>query len=144
LRERREDILLLARHFLLEFAKRHRRGVHGIEEVAARHLMNYDWPGNVRELQSVLQRAVLLARGALLTTADLDLPNLPDACPCGSTLKAGKEFVIRQFERRYLANVLQQCHGNISRAAKIAGKERRSFQRLLRKHCIGVSAYRIT
>lgn len=144
LRERREDIPLLARHFLLEFAKRHRRGVRGIEEVAARHLMNYDWPGNVRELQSVLQRAVLLARSALLTTADLDLPSSPDAHPWGRTLKEGKELVIREFERKYLANVLQQCHGNISRAAKIAGKERRSFQRLLRKHCIAVSAYRLT
>jgi DNA-binding NtrC family response regulator len=104
--------------------------------------MSYGWPGNIRELQGVLQRAVLMARGPLVTAADLDLPGSPEAPPFESTLKAGKELVIRQFERNYLANVLQQCQGNISRAARIAGKERRSFQRLLRKHCIVVATYR--
>ena len=74
----------------------------------------------------------------------VDLPGSPEAPPLESTLKAGKEFVIRQFERNYLANVLQQSQGNISRAARIAGKERRSFQRLLRKHCIAVAGYRTT
>jgi transcriptional regulator with PAS, ATPase and Fis domain len=153
LRDRAEDIPLLVSHFVKEFADRHRRPVRGIEQDATSRLMAYRWPGNVRELQGVLQRAVLLARGDSIVTADLDLPgnemagNPAEAAagqPFENSLKSAKEIVVRQFELSYLANVLRLSEGNVSRAARMAGKERRSFQRLLRKYCIVVTSFRST
>jgi len=153
LRDRAEDIPLLVSHFVKEFADRHRRPVRGIDKDATSRLMAYRWPGNVRELQGVLQRAVLLARGDSIVTADLDLPgnemagNPAEAAagqPFENSLKSAKEMVVRQFELSYLSNVLRHCEGNVSRAARMAGKERRSFQRLLRKYCIAVTSFRST
>ena len=141
LRERPEDIPMLVRHLLRQLAARYRRPAPLVNEAALDSLMQYTWPGNVRELEGVLERAVLLARGGEVTADDLDLPEaLPaDPRPAG-TLREAKDRAIAHFERTYLAEVLARCQGNISRAARIAGKERRTFQRLLRKHNISAAS----
>ena len=142
LRDRLEDIPLLAKHFLREFAGRQGQPCKTLEEQALRRLMAYRWPGNVRELESVLQRATLLVQRPSVEASELDLPDEVTVSAPQSTLKAAKMLTIRQFERSYLSDILQRFEGNVSRAAKAAGKERRSFQRLLRKHSIAAAVFR--
>jgi DNA-binding NtrC family response regulator len=136
LRERIDDVPMLAAHYIREYAMLHKRPVTGFDETAAARLEAYRWPGNVRELQAVIQRAVLMAKSPLLRAADLDLPGAVPAANGHLTLKAAKHVAVSQCERSYLSTVLLRCEGNITQAARLAGKERRSFQRLLRKHSI--------
>ncbi len=149
LRTRREDIALLAEHFARVFGGRYGRdGVHFHPEALA-CLQRHDWPGNVRELQSVVERAVLLAPERELREEDIGLPprdeeaneetRASDApavpAPAGhEVFREAKERMVRQFERSYLVQVMAAVDGNVSRAARLAGMQRRDFQRLLRKH----------
>ena len=148
LRDRKEDILLLAGHYLKIYAKEFGRGAITIGHSAKAKLMDYAWPGNVRELQGVMQRAVAVASEGALEAQDLDLPESEGQELAGPTMtlisrgavsddasfQAMKTKVIEEFERAYLSGLLSTHHGNISRAARAAKKERRAFQRLLRKH----------
>ena len=148
LRDRKEDILLLAGHFLTAYAKELGRGGITFGQSAKAKLMGYAWPGNVRELQGVVQRAVAMASGERLEACDLDLADRrrPEARGSKMTLTSRrlmpeegsfqemKTKVIREFERAYLGELLSSHHGNISKAARAAKKERRAFQRLLQKH----------
>jgi len=139
LRERLDDVPVLAAHYVREYATAHRRPVRGFDESVVPILQSHRWPGNVREFQTTIQRAVLMARSDSLTASDLDLPQT--VTPSGHlTLKAAKNVAVTQCERSYLSAVLRRCQGNITQAAKAAGKERRSFQRLLRKHEISAAS----
>lgn len=140
LRDHPADIPVLAQHFTRDYAARHRRAARALDQSAMDRLVAYAWPGNVRELQEVLQRAVLFSANTRLTAADLDLPD--GARQAALTLRAAKDRAIAQFERKYLSEVLHRCQGNISRAAQVAGKERRTFQRLLRKYRLEGAAFR--
>jgi len=148
LRERKEDILLLANHFLKLYAKEFGKEELAIGHSAKARLMSHGWPGNVRELQGVIQRAVAMGVGKTLVAQDLDLPEARKAELTGPTM-AGmsregvsgqcsfqdmKAKVIEEFERAYLTELLAAHQGNISKAARAAKKERRAFQRLLMKH----------
>jgi DNA-binding NtrC family response regulator len=142
LRERLEDIDALAAHYVREYSGTHNKPIYRIEPPAVEKLRNYHWPGNVRELQAVLQRAVLKTRDTSIAARDLELPGSATSKQEHVTLKAAKIAAVAQCERSYLSTVLQRCQGNVTQAAKMAGKERRSFQRLLRKHSIGVIAFK--
>ena len=148
LRDRREDILLLATHFLKVYAKEFATGSITMGHSCKSKLLGYSWPGNVRELEGAIQRAVAMAAGEVLESHDLDLPTCEREEPLASTvdlvLKAGMSYdgsfqkmktkVIEEFERTYLCELLSANRGNISKAARAAKKERRAFQRLLQKH----------
>jgi len=148
LRDRREDILLLANHSLKIYAKEYDKRNLVLGHTAKAKLMSHTWPGNVRELQGVIQRAVALSSGDVLEAADLDLPESEIQDLTGPTLalmtREGmsgncsfqdmKAKVIEEFERAYLIELLATHQGNISKAARAAKKERRAFQRLLHKH----------
>ena len=148
IRERKEDILLLAKHFLKIYAKEFGKANLSIGHTAKARLMSHDWPGNVRELQAVIQRAVAMGSAETLEAHDLDLPEAAKPELTGPTmtlLSRGKRFddssfqsmktkVIEEFERAYLCELLATHQGNISKAARAAKKERRAFQRLLHKH----------
>lgn len=148
LRDRKEDILLLASHFLKVYAKEFGRGVFTLGQSTKTKLMGYAWPGNVRELQGVIQRTVAMASNERIEAQDLDLPETAGPELAGPTMtllsrglasnessfQAMKTKVIEEFERTYLSEVLSAHHGNISKAARAAKKERRAFQRLLQKH----------
>ena len=118
LRERKEDIPLLAEHFLNKFAADNRKEVTGFSPDAMEFLLGYDWPGNVRELENAIERAVILAKDSLITVADLPQENL-SLVRLASTGKNLKEV-----EKNHILNVLRKTGGNYSEAARILGISR--------------------
>ena len=146
LSERRDDIPGLARHFLSRFAKECARAAPRLSAEAIRRLLDYPWPGNIRELESVMQRAFVLSDAPVLDAQAIDLPDdfpapraeAAAASPCDSCLPIAD--AVHQFEGQYLAGMLSRHNGNVTHAAEAAGKDRRSFQRLLRRHGIAAAA----
>ncbi len=142
LAERREDIAVLARHFLARFAKECSRPAPRLSAEAIRRLTDYGWPGNIRELESVMQRAFVLADSPVLDALSIDLPDgFPSAAPNAAPSVAWESSLpiadaVHEFERQYLASALARYNGNVTHAAEAAGKDRRTFQRLLRRHGI--------
>jgi two-component system response regulator AtoC len=130
LRDRREDIPLLAEHFVRRYAERSGKSITRVTPEAMQLLTEYPWPGNIRELEHCIERAVALANGQVLTPDDL-APELRSSID--ATLFRGAP-TLEEVKRRYLAHVLQETGGNISRAATILGVERRSLQRMLRRY----------
>ena len=138
LRDRREDILPLAQHFLAKYAPDAGRAPE-LSPEAARTLLTFDWPGNVRELESAIVRAVHLASDGVIEARDLGLPGVPAgagtmALEAARPYKAEKAQVLEAFERQYITRLLTQHRGNVSRAAQAAGKERRDLGKLLKRH----------
>ena len=139
LRERRDDILPLAQHFLAKYTPAF--GVAPeLSTAAVRALLTFDWPGNVRELESAIVRAVHLARDGVIEAADLGLPGgarqdgAPMTFATARPYKAEKAQVLEAFERQYIARLMTEHKGNVSRAAQAAGKERRDLGKLLKRH----------
>jgi two-component system response regulator GlrR len=135
LRDRPMDIPILAYHFLKKYAHQHRRNVVAFAPAALARLHQFTWPGNVRELEAVVERAVILSSGRLLQAADIDLPSVkPNDEPSLHPFQLAKQQTVRGFERAYVVSLLTTYAGNVSHAAKAAGKERRAFQRLMQRH----------
>ena len=129
LRERRDDIPLLAQHFLKQSNRRMNKDIRGFTPSAMQKLMLYPWPGNVRELENTVEKAVVMTRQDMIT---------PDLVP---SVRASAEGQIKplteakeEFEKRYLKEVLQLTGGNISRAAQFAGRYRADFYKMLKKY----------
>ena len=141
LRERREDIPLLARHFLKKRATEAGRDLDDFSVEAMRKLMLYDWPGNVRELENVIERAVVFAKGTSIESADIVLAESHEDDAMES-LRDAKAKVVEQFEKEYIRSLLLCHEGNISRASKTAGKNRRAFWELIRKYGIDVQSFK--
>jgi DNA-binding NtrC family response regulator len=133
LRERREDIPLLAKFLLERHCRKLGKAERRFSPAALDKLTAHDWPGNVRELENVIQRAIVLSGNKTIEEQALDLPIAPSAS-CGHSFKAQKARLVHDFESRYLQEMLAKCNGDISQAAKSAEKERRTFFELLRKH----------
>jgi len=133
LRERTGDIVLLSYDFLEKQAAITKTRPKILSLAALHRLLSHTWPGNVRELQNVLMRASVLSDREVIEPSDI---NLPDEKPGVEDLsfRALKSRVIWRFEHDFLASVLHAHHGNISRAAVAAKKNRRAFWQLLRKH----------
>jgi two-component system, NtrC family, response regulator GlrR len=143
LRERPGDVGLLAVRFLERFAERHNRAPLCFAAEVLERLSWHSWPGNVRELEAVVQRAVLLGSGPELGLDDLELPGAgPTPGPAiRGGLREARAYAVDTAERTCLVHALAAFHGNVSRAAQSVGKERRTFQRLMRKHAIERSAF---
>jgi DNA-binding NtrC family response regulator len=142
LRGRMEDIPLLANHFLTQYGKQYHRGSFYLSPGALQKLLAYPWPGNVRELESVIHRTVILSSTPVLQPRDIELPfSYYNEIPTGESFQEAKARVIQQFEQTYLTCLLTIHKGNITQAAKQARKERRSFQRLLRKYNLHRSTF---
>jgi two-component system response regulator AtoC len=135
LRERREDIPLLAEHFLRRYADRNQKPISRITDEAMVLLMDYPWPGNIRELEHCIERAVALASGTVLAPEDL-APELRSTLE--ATLHRGSP-TLEEVKRRYLEHILAETGGNISRAATILGVDRRSLYRMLRRYGLRAS-----
>ena len=148
LRERSEDVALLSDFFLERFARQYRWPVKTLPTGLREALVRHRWPGNVRELENLLHRAFLMSDGAQIDPdtaefgADFALAAQSAArAPAAANLgfRAAKACAIREFEHDYLLRALQRSGGNIAAAARGAGKERRAFGKLLKKH--GIDRY---
>jgi len=145
LRERREDIPLLARHFLERFRKSMEKGIAGISPEALKRLEAYDWPGNVRELENTIERAIALESGP-----EISLGALPDriagyAGPSSVAANNGHSFAIpeegvdfekeiAEAERRYIAAALEKSEGVRTKASEMLHITYRSFRHYAKKH----------
>jgi DNA-binding NtrC family response regulator len=144
LRERMEDIVHLCDHFLSQYAKERNSARRDISGDALHKLMAYEWPGNVRELEGLILRALVLTTSAILRPEDINLPQQnPRPLQENTRLRQAKTNMIQNFELSYLTNLLSAHHGNITHAAKAAGKQRSALQRLLRKHSLDPRSFRI-
>ncbi|GFN22845.1 sigma-54-dependent transcriptional regulator [Thermanaeromonas sp. C210] len=142
LRERRQDIRLLANHFLQHFSRQMGKPVKGISPKALELLQQYSWPGNVRELRNAIERAVALCDSKVIMPEDLPekLQKKEDVFYTSPRVdlpfhKAKAQW-IETFEVRYLLELLKKNGGNISQAAREAGVNRKTIHRLLKKHKI--------
>jgi DNA-binding NtrC family response regulator len=158
LRERRDDIPLLARHYLDQFRAALSRPVASISPDAVDALVSYDWPGNVRELINVVERAVLLSHGTELGLADLPppviagrrVPGGPDALAAPLVdpawferpLLDARARVVAAFERRYLERLLAATGGRIATTAERAGVNPRTLFDVLQRHGLDKKAFR--
>ncbi len=130
LRERKEDIPLLAMHFLRQAARRYRKQLEGFEPVALQMLLDHPWPGNVRELDHAVERAMLLAQGSQVAASDLGLRPVRDA----SVRMA--EMGLEEVERVLIQKVLARYGGNVSHASKALGLSRSALYRRLQKYSL--------
>jgi len=128
LRERREDIPLLAIHFLNRNRTRYRKQVTGFSTAAMQQMMQYAWPGNVRELEHAVERAVLLCRGE-----EIDASNLAITAARPST-QGFDNLGIEEVESLLIRKVLRRCDGNISQAADALGLSRAALYRRIEKY----------
>jgi two-component system response regulator GlrR len=141
LRERREDITLLASNFMIKFSSEFKKNTTCFSPDALQKLLFYDWPGNVRELEHVIGRAVALSELQMIRDVDIVIPS-SEANHKQESFQQVKAKVIAQFERTYLQGLLLAHQGNITKAAQAAQKDRGAFWQLLRKHQINVERFR--
>ena len=137
LRERPEDIPLLARHFLKKHALRLGRPAADFTPAALKLLGLYSWPGNVRELEHIIERAVVFAPSDLVDTVHLSLQGSPSSA-LPESFRGAKARTVAEFEKFYIEQLLLDSKGNISKAARAAQKNRRAFWELMRKHQIRI------
>jgi DNA-binding NtrC family response regulator len=139
LRDRRGDIQLLSRHFIEDICRASSMPKKVLSLAAVNRLERYDWPGNVRELYNVIQRAVLFSPGAQIPASAIDLNMLRDAGDIpDQDFRNAKLKAIEEFERTYVKQILGKHDGNVTRAAREAGKDRRALGRLAKKYGIGL------
>jgi two-component system response regulator GlrR len=138
LRDRREDIPLLAEHFLRKSAMQMKRKMKGFAPRALQRLMQHDWPGNVRELENTIEYAVAMTREDVIGE-ELIFPARSGAAEDGlKPLREAKDA----FEKGYLISLLRLTKGNVSSASEIAGKYRADFYTLLKKHDLNASDFK--
>lgn len=140
LRSRSGDAQLLAEHFLREYAVRYSMPCKPLNPATIAWFERYSWPGNVRELENLLQREFLLGDGAELGIAPPAVPGMASrgvAADPDESYQAAKSRALEEFDRDYLQRVLRECGGNVTKAARLAGKERRAFGKLLKRYSIG-------
>lgn len=152
LRERDDDVLLLAEHFLHAAAIRMHGSFKHLSKSAVQALKAYAWPGNVRELDNIALRAYVCSEGEVIGRSDLARvePAFADPQPRPGHgeyepemgFSVAKTHVVHQFERDYLSQLMQKANGNISAAARLSGTERRQLGKLLAKHGIEAEAFR--
>jgi two-component system response regulator GlrR len=139
LTDRREDIPLLANHFLHIFPDAAKKGVTGFSAEAMETMLSAAWPGNIRQLYNVVEQSVALSTTALIPASLVQraLRSEPGEIPAFAEAR-------NQFEREYLTQLLQITHGNVTKAARIAKRNRTEFYKLLNKHHLEPSRFKAT
>ena len=127
LRDRREDIPLLAQHFLKSHVERYRKSITGFEDTALEAMKNYSWPGNVRELDHSVERGVLMAQGKVVRTPDLGLN-------AGQSAPRLDDMSLEEVEAYLIKRTLARCDGNARKAAEELGLSRSAFYRRLERY----------
>ena len=150
LRERPEDIPLLAQHFVDKVGKKLKKRVRRVSDEALRRLLSHSWPGNVRELENAIERGAVLCAGDEIQATDLP-PGAGDAVSPGEVEAASvshlpymeaKRLAVAAFEQRYLGAMLRAHAGNLSAAARAAGIDRTNFRRLAKSYFVDVAESR--
>jgi Nif-specific regulatory protein len=141
LRERRPDIMLLADHFLLKYARGHGKSIKRISTPAIDMLMSYHWPGNVRELENTLERAVLVCDGQVIHAHHLP-PTLQTAEASGTVLRETLDVAVGKFEKDLILDALKSARGNCARAARLLGSTERIVSYKIRKYRIDARRFR--
>jgi DNA-binding NtrC family response regulator len=148
LHERRSDIPLLCRHFIEEICRSAHMPRKVLTQAAAHKLDQYSWPGNIRELYNTMQRAVLCSPGLQIAASVIELSGSSDTATQSDALEQGlcskarekfscaKLQAIRCFEQDYVKQMMEKHAGNVTQAAREAGKDRRAFGRLAKKYRI--------
>lgn len=148
LRERKEDIPLLANYFLSRYNDQIKKSVKGFSDKAMALLQAYAYPGNVRELENLIERAVMLTRGEVIlpdafsemVASDSDkMVSLPIISPAFSR---SRDHVVNMFEKQFLVERLRRHRGNVTAAAKASKMTRQNFQRLMNKHKLHAKPFR--
>lgn len=133
LRERRDDIPVLAQHFITKYTSQMNKNIKGLTRQAMQRLMLYEWPGNVRELENTIEYAVAMAEHEMISdNLVLSTKNISAESQQPQTLKQARD----EFESAYLTRLLEFTGGNVSRAADHAGRYRADIYTLLKKHGI--------
>ncbi len=149
LRERRDDITLLADYFLTKYNRSLRKNIKLMSDETLEILLGYDWPGNVRELENVIQRCVVIEKGEVILprslpervrsedrSVEMDIPLV------STNLKGARKNVLEAFEKKFVREALTATAGNVTEAAKRAGIERQSFHRMISKYSISPEDFR--
>ena len=137
LSQRREDIPVLATHFLKTLASRYDKSLNGFAQDALEVLVKHSWPGNVRELYNVVEQAVALSTTSIITPAQLETAIRGETGNLSSFESARFEF-----ERDYLAKLLKITNGNVTQAARLAKRNRTEFYKLLQRHHLNPSMFK--
>jgi DNA-binding NtrC family response regulator len=128
LRDRKDDIPLLAKHFMRRHLARYRKQITGFDSAAIQVLLNYPWPGNVRELDHTVERAVLMAKGEVVQASDLALGQKYEDSP------RLEEMTLEEMERWLIKKTISRLNGDISQTAKALGLSRSALYRRLEKY----------
>jgi len=137
LRERRDDVIVLASRLLQRFNEQYEKSIRNISPDTVTRLTHYDWPGNVRELESVIERAVLFCQGDELTIADLS-DELQDYPITPNRVFVPQSLSLEEIERAVIVQTLERTSGNVKKSAEILGVHRPTFYRKLKKFGIKV------
>ncbi len=132
LRERRDDIPLLADYFLKKYNKKRRKNVRAISDRAMKALVDYDWPGNVRELENAIERAVVLTENDVVEPADLLYYGLSAEASVMPDMTKIRRLI--DVEREYIAKTLQMFNGHKGRTAEALGIDRKTLRAKLKKY----------
>jgi len=138
LRERPEDIAILAQHFLREMAQRRSKQEKVLSPQALELLLCYGWPGNIRQLQNVMERLFALSRGPVIPEALVQQALPLDTAPRIRSFSDAR----REFERQYLAQLLAVTKGNMTQAAELADRNRSDLHKLVKRHAINPNEFR--
>jgi two-component system, NtrC family, response regulator AtoC len=133
LRERKEDIPVLAEHFLRKFSEENRKQLTSFSDDATDFLLKYEWPGNIRELENAIERAAILAKGSLVEAADLSQQSsyMPQKSFSGKTM--------REIEKNHILNVLIEAGGNCSEAARLLGISRMTLYNKIKTYDLNLN-----
>ena len=151
LRERSGDIILLAEHFIRLYQVQYNQPEKELHPNTQEAMKYYEWPGNVRELENILHREFLMADGKYISIKEIESLTRERRDNRGDRrlrkmfdqpLVKAKNNLIHEFEQQYLSSALGKANGNISEAARLAGKERRTFTRLLEKYNLSSARYK--
>ena len=141
LRERKEDILLLTKHFLSKCSQLLRKDITIISQEVINEMMSYDWPGNVRQLENLIERAIIMAKGNAITHIDLsDNKKIKKADSSYAVLaefhpfKKSKERLIKDYEREYFVNLLRKYRGNITQTSRVSQVDIKTIRRKMEEY----------
>jgi transcriptional regulator with PAS, ATPase and Fis domain len=134
LRDRAEDIPLLAEYFLQHYVKKYQKKIRSLSEPAIRRMQKYHWPGNVRELQHVMERAVIMNKGQTLNAEDLFINTRQTADVEDSDGLVISNFNLEHIEKLVINRILKKYHGSVTQAAKELGLTRTSLYRRMEKY----------